>query len=73
MKYYRVKPCFDNVPRYYWRQNGATIRNSVLIANELYTPYERSKIANRSQMFEIVEIPKSRVFFSFGARFEMGR
>ena len=71
MKYYRVKPEFDNVTRYKLNRNGTCIPDSVLIGNELYTSIERSKIANRKQMFDIVNISKNRTFFSFGARFEM--
>lgn len=70
MKYYKVKPEFDNVTRYKLNRRGAGVPDSVLVGNELYTEIERSKIANRKQMFDVVEIPKNRTFFSFGARFE---
>lgn len=71
MKYYRVKPEFDNVTRYRFTRRGVCVPDSILVGNELYTSVERSKIANRRQMFDVVEIPKNRTFFSFGARFEM--
>lgn len=70
MKYYRVKPEFDNVRRYKLTARGVCVPDSVLIGNELYTEIEHSKIANRKQMFDIVNIPKNKTFFSFGARFE---
>lgn len=71
MKYYRVKPEYDNVTRYKLNWCGACVPDSILVGNELYTLVERSKIANRQQMFDVVNIPKNKTFFSFGARFEM--
>lgn len=71
MKYYRVKPEYDNKTRYRLNRGGVCIPNSILIGNELYTAVERSKIANRKQMFDVIEIPKNRIYFCFGARFEM--
>jgi hypothetical protein len=71
MKYYRVKPDFDNVTRYKLNRRGACVPDSILIGNELYTSVERSKIANRRQMFDVVNIPKNKTFVCFGARFEM--
>lgn len=38
MQYYRVKPEYANNWRYTWNSHHQGIRNSVLIANELYTP-----------------------------------
>lgn len=69
MKYYRVKPEYDNIIRYL-NKNGRCVPDSILIGNELYTEIERSKLANRKQMFDVIEIPKNKTFFSFGARFE---
>lgn len=37
--------------------------------NELYTPKEFERLANCSSWFEVVEIPKSKIYFCFGARF----
>ena len=71
MKYYRVKPEYDNVTRYKLNPHGGCVPDSVLIGNELYTETEHSKIANRSQMFDVVNISKNNTFFSFGARFEI--
>lgn len=84
MKYYRVKPEFDNykMSKHY----------DIFVANELYTEKELEKIkikyANRNNMarsimsisavdeqilmsrFDIVEIPKNKIYWMFGARFE---
>ena len=72
MKYYRVKPEFDNV------QFSV---NEFFVANELYTEKEIEKIRkkynilyakvyNFNKIFEIVEISKKRIYWFFGARFE---
>ena len=73
MKYYRVLENSDNAPRYRWgtgKKTGQAIQDGILIAGELYTPRERSKIANHKYFFEEIEIPKSKIYFFFGARFE---
>ena len=70
MQYYRVKPEYANNWRYTWNSHHQGIRNSVLIANELYTPGEFRRIANCPAWFEPVTIPKSRIYWMFGARFE---
>ena len=71
MTYYRVKPEYDNAPKfvyvgsyYYMKQDN------ILIGNELYTPRARSRIANSDRFFEVVKIPKTKIYFFFGARFE---
>ena len=84
MKYYRVKPEFDNykMSKHY----------DIFIGNELYTEKELEKVkikyANRNNItrsimsisasdetilmsrLDIVEIPKSKTYWMFGARFE---
>lgn len=70
MKYYRVKPEYDQKTRYTWNSRRQGVANSFLIANELYTPAEFRRIANCPAWFDAVEIPKSRVYHFFGARFE---
>lgn len=70
MQYYRVKPEYANNWRYTWNSHHQGVRNSVLIANELYTPGEFRRIANCQAWFEPVTIPKSRIYWMFGARFE---
>ena len=72
MKYYKVRPEFDN---------KQVARNGYyLVGNELYTPAELRKLENQyvqysltppnfSRMFEEVEVSKRSVYFFFGARF----
>lgn len=69
MKYYRVKPQYDNKVRYKWNNHRQGVPDSILIANELYTPKEFERLANCPAWFELVEIPKSKIYFYFGARF----
>ena len=69
MIYYRVKPEYDNKTRYTWNNKHQGVSNGILIANELYTPGEYKKIANHHGCFEQVQIPKSKIYFFFGARF----
>ena len=72
MKYFKVRPEFDN---------KQVARNGYyLVGNELYTPAELRKLENQyvqysltppnfSRMFEEVEVSKRSVYFFFGARF----
>jgi hypothetical protein len=69
MIYYRVKPEYDNKPRFKERPDHRLRQDGILVANELYTERERAKIMNGDWMFERVEIPKSKIYFFFGARF----
>lgn len=70
MLYFRVKPDFDNRPRYKYVGGSYKVKqDGILIANELYTPGERQRIANRSEYFEKVEISKRDIYWFFGARF----
>lgn len=62
MHYYRVKPEFDQKQR----RDG-----SILIANELYTGKEVEQHSINPGRLSPVNIPKSKVYFCFGARFEM--
>ena len=71
MKYYRVKSEYDNVTRYKLNRRGARVPDSILVGNELYTPCEYKRLATCPAWFDVVNIPKNRTFFSFGARFEM--
>lgn len=73
MKYYRVRPECDNKKRYRFNGQGKSVPDGILIANELYTPAEYSKIANSPACFDIIEISKRRVYWFFGARFEVVR
>lgn len=69
MKYYRVKPQYDNKVRYRWNNHGQGVPDSILIANELYTPKEFERLANCPTWFDVVEISKSKIYFCFGTRF----
>ena len=70
MKYYRVKPQYDNKTRYTWNNHHQGVSNGILVANELYTPKEFEKLANCPEWFEVVEISKRSTYWFFGARFE---
>ena len=73
MTYYRVKPQYDNYPRYTWSKTGQRVSDhTILVANELYSPAEYRKLANNPEWFEEVSIPKNKTHFFFGARFEDG-
>lgn len=70
MLYFRVKPDMDQRARYKYIAAGQKVKqDGILIANELYTPAERAKIANADKFFERVEISKKSVYWFFGARF----
>ncbi len=61
MVYYKVKPECD--------QKRKGTKGDIYIENELYTPSEMVKQNLNPAYLEKVEIPKSRVYFSFGCRF----
>lgn len=69
MYYYRVppeldqKPCYQKVYKY--KRNGY-----FLIANELLTTTEAKKMNAPTHLLEVVNIPKTKTYFIFGARFE---
>ena len=70
MEYYKVLPQYDNKKRYRWNNGQRIPDGSILVANELYTPYEFAKLANCPAWFEKVNISKRNIYFFFGARFE---
>lgn len=70
MKYYRVKPQYDNKTRYTWNNHKQGVSNGIIIGNELYTPCEFARLAMCPAWFEVVEISKRKIYFFFGARFE---
>ena len=75
MKYYKVKPQYDQHPLYKWgngRNAGKLNKYSFMVSNELFTEAERAKIANCDYFFEPVEIKKTNTHLFFGARFENG-
>lgn len=67
MIYYRVREKYDQTP-----VNPKVMGEGILIANELYTEHERNSMPKISDnAFERVEIPESRTYWCFGARFAM--
>ena len=76
MRYYRVKPEYDQKQRI--KNHKYRIKrklDGVFIANELYTAGELEKfyltLEEEQNGFEQVVIPKNKVYWSFGCRFEM--
>lgn len=61
MLYYKVKPECDQKKR----RDG-----SILIANELYTPWEKRHFAISEKDVDPIRISNRSTHFSFGARFE---
>lgn len=62
MTYFKIKATADQRKR----SDG-----SIYIANELYTPKEKEKYNIPIAYYDTIEIPKSKTFFMFGARFAM--
>jgi len=69
MKYYKVKPEHDNKRRWKFHKGGGLEIDGVMLGNELYTPKEVNKYLGLAACCEVVEIPKSKIYFSFGARY----
>lgn len=77
MNYYRVKPEYDQKQRI--KNHKYTIKrkpDGFFVANELYTAGELDKfyipMEKLYDMFEHVVIPKNKVYWCFGCRFEIG-
>lgn len=72
MKYYRVKPEYDHAIAFGFGRRGGTRIVGSYIGNELYTKTELKRRGDfgYAQYMDKVDIPKSKTFFSFGARFE---
>lgn len=78
MRYYRVKPQYDNKPLCVIKRGKYVNCGDILIARELYTVKEWEKVV-KSHVFgcspvdcvEVVEIPKNKIYRFFGARFEI--
>lgn len=62
MIYYKVRRAFDN------KRIGAT---HFLVANELYTAKEVQKLNIPHKYLDKLDISKRRIYFFFGARFEL--
>ena len=73
MLYYRVKKEYDNKRKFRYTNKEKTHVKSddILIAGELYTQKEREKLHHKNDCFDLVEVPKNKTYFFFGARFEM--
>lgn len=63
MKYFKIKPEYDQ----HWRNNKP---GEILIANELYTENEAARYNIKPYMYNVIEIPKSKIYWMFGARFQ---
>ena len=67
MIYYRVRKEYDNFP-----QNPKIIDGNILIGGELLTTAEFNRLPFiYCGAYEIMEIPKNKTYWCFGARFEM--
>ena len=74
MMYYKVLSWCDGHQFYRWskRYPGMVVgAGKYMIENELLTERERNKYCNHDKHFIVVEVPKNRVYWSFGARFEI--
>jgi hypothetical protein len=69
MKYYKVLPEYDQKPRLKFKRGGGLEIDGIYIQNELYTQRELLKYLDYSNYVVPVNIPKSKVYFMFGARF----
>ena len=75
MNYYRVKAEYDQKPRIKnHKLKIKRVQDGVFVANELYTAGELDKfyipLEKEYEMFEHVIIPRNKVYWSFGCRFE---
>lgn len=74
MLYYQVKPEYDQRTR--WKETyKGVVADGVYLAGELYTVAELSKYRMSLQlwdnMFREVHIPRTKTYWSFGARYPM--
>ena len=83
MKYYQVLPKFDGLQVWRWSDRaGGRVVYRELIAGELLTPAAYRKInagdyrtpgrgwvRDGLQLFRVLDIPKTKTYWSFGARF----
>lgn len=66
MIYYRVRKEYDQFPK-----NPKVRDGNILVGEELYTEAEFNQLPFiYAGAFERVEVPKSRTYFFFGARFQ---
>ena len=57
MTYFRVKPQYDNTPRYVVNRRGQRTRDGIFIGNELLTACERSKINCADAIIALLLLP----------------
>lgn len=69
MKYYKVRAEKDGVRRVQIGKDGRREYAGEYIAGELYTGKEIAKYANGKNVVDPVDIPRSGVYWFFGARF----
>ena len=76
MKYFRVKKEYDNKPKLnkYYYKTRYHYKYDIWIGGELYTALELNRIEKSGipvnmTYFEEIEIPKTKTYFFFGARF----
>lgn len=73
MKYYKVKPEYDNKTIFKCARGGGLKIDGFLIGNELLTETEYKKRLNRAygyiNCFDVVNINKNKTYWFFGARF----
>lgn len=68
MRYYKVKPEYDQNCK-----NPRIHDGNILIGGELYTESERIKMRFvPDKCFDVVDIPRNKTGFMFGARFAFG-
>lgn len=68
MRYYKVKPEYDQTYK-----NPHIHDGNILIGGELYTESERIKMRFvPDKCFDVVDIPRNKTGFMFGARFALG-
>lgn len=76
MKYYKVNSKYDNLRRYK-RKNNYLELSGIYVGNELFTQKEIEKIEQSevlpkcfyNDLFQVVEISKSKIYWCFGCRF----
>lgn len=74
MKYYKVLEWADGSQYYKWdgrpnRYGYVRPTGKYMIENELLTEREKNAYCNHDKHYEVVEIPKNKTYWFFGARF----
>ena len=65
MIYYRVLPQYDQK-----NKNKGILNGNIYVANELYTLKEVEKQDLNTAYLKKIEVPKNKVYWFFGVRFE---